>query len=148
MPKPHAGSYYIVNTGLETLYNGTTQALAVTYNGEKAALTVTELRGQVGQEWFIADYSQTTQSISPGGDTSLQVCYKSAHELTVRPAYNYVWTISGQDLQVDTYTIQDGHKTVFWGLQQVAVGQPVYLGAGTDSALQNWHWKLIPAGTI
>ncbi|KAF8549802.1 hypothetical protein OG21DRAFT_543730 [Imleria badia] len=132
MAQPTAGHYYIVSC--EPTPDGTT--LAITYNGENDALTVTEFAGQDTQEWIIADYDGEAQSISPQAADSLQVCYKGSDQLTVLPANDYVWAISGEN---DEYTIQDGGYSVFWGLENAAEGQAVYLGAGGDIPLPCWQ---------
>jgi len=109
------------------------------YSGEGAVLTVTELGSEPTQVWVIANYSNTTQTISPQDATSLQVGGKG-EDLTVLPANDYVWAIRGQD---GIYTIQDGAYTYFWGINEAVVGQDVVLSTANNSDLQNW--KLVAA---
>ncbi|KAF8548634.1 hypothetical protein OG21DRAFT_1489225 [Imleria badia] len=161
MPKPAPNKYYIVNADA---FDDNETPLAVTYHGDNNPLTITPLSRQSNQEWFIADYRKTEkQTISPKDNKKHQVCYKSAHELTVRPAHNYVWVItSGQDdkytfvfspttpvscieSRVWFFSIQSGDKAVFWDLYESAVGQPVYLSAGNPGAGAFPDWKLIAA---
>ncbi|PBK78946.1 hypothetical protein ARMGADRAFT_1093633 [Armillaria gallica] len=55
--------------------------------------------------------------------------------MTVLPAHSYVWTIRETDTGV---TIQDGGRTVFWGLANASENSQVTIGAGTGDIQQKW----------
>ncbi len=81
--------------------------LAITYNGQGNAATVTKRTDSAAQkvstparlsnidnrfQWVVQDYDGRTQSVSPSSATNLQAAWGSGY-VTVLPAGSYVWTI-------------------------------------------------------
>ncbi|OJA18337.1 hypothetical protein AZE42_06215 [Rhizopogon vesiculosus] len=87
-----AGVYAIINRVLSP----EDERLAITFNGEDETVTVTDWTNDTTQQWVIADYDTTTQSVSPGSDQSLQAAWGD-DVVTVLTAGSYVWTIRNND---------------------------------------------------
>jgi hypothetical protein len=106
MSKPAPGAYRIVNRVLSTVG----QRLAITFNGDGKAATVTSLSDSKAQivrvfcrfprlifrndlpKWLLKDYDSKTQSVVPTEADNLQAAWGSGF-VTVFPAGGYVWTI-------------------------------------------------------
>ncbi|KAL4263776.1 CCL2-like lectin domain-containing protein [Pleurotus pulmonarius] len=135
-PMFHQGTYYIVNRMLSP----SGQKLALTFNGENNTVTVTPLINAHNQAWAIRDHTDgKTQSVSPVSSPRLQIGMGSGVIKVLSPG-GYVWTLRNTPSGA---TIQDGGVTVFWGLAEAQVDQPVAFGK--EAANVHQRWVMIPA---
>jgi len=133
MSRPSEGVYVIVNRVLSP--KG--EELAITFNGEKKATTLTPKAGSNVQKWRLKNYDAKTMSVTPINAGNLQAAWGNGF-VTVLPAGNFVWTIKSSDTG---YTIRDGGETVFWGTAHAAANQDVTIGAGTGNEKQRWIFQ-------
>jgi len=114
------------------------ERLAITYNGQSNAVTVTPKKDtSVTQYWIISSFGEF------GSGKSTVVPYNSQRDqaawgkgyVTVLPAGNYVWIL---EETAGGWTIQDGGKTAFWGLDQATQNSQVTIGPGTGHERQRW----------
>ncbi|KAF5347773.1 hypothetical protein D9756_010311 [Leucocoprinus leucothites] len=138
MSKPAAGNYYIINRVLSPAGKD----LSITFKGQNQYATVTALSdSDQNQVWVIRDAGAATQSISPASNPNLQVGWGSSGAMVLPPG-GYVWTIA--QVAVDTYTIQDGGRTAFWGVTNATENEGIKIVAGNANDWRN-QWVLVRA---
>lgn len=135
--KVPAGTYSIVNK----VPSSDGLSRAITFNGEGQTVTVSFDDSTASkQQWIVEDYDGKAQSISPVDGDGLQ-CAWGQDVVTVLPAHNYVWTITQNEDDPTTYTIQDGGETVYWGLGATDVNTEVTIsGEKTETGEQSWKF--------
>ena len=135
MSKPSAGRYVIYHRVLSP----SGEKLAITFNGQSNYATVTPLTNSNSQIWNVRDYNSTTQSVSPVSNSGLQ-CGWGNGGVVVLPAGGYVWIIRNTD---SGYTIQDGGRTAYWGVDEAYEGQNVAIEGGDGGIFQNWIFEQV-----
>ncbi|KIJ91751.1 hypothetical protein K443DRAFT_114637 [Laccaria amethystina LaAM-08-1] len=132
-----AGAHAKVPSGIYSIINKVQSSegknRTITFNGERKTVTVSLDDRTISK--------QKTQSISPADKRGDQ-CAWGGNVVTVLPAHNYVWTIT-QNEGEETYTIQDGGETVYWGLGSTDVETEVTIGGKTETGEQSWYF--VPA---
>jgi hypothetical protein len=135
-----AGTYFILNK----VHDSSNAQLAVTSNGQGQTATVTPFSDSSdAQKWAISDNPGTTaQSLSPVSDSTLQAAWGSdGVKLLVGGGSTYEWII--RPSHDNGYVIQDGGKTVYWGIDSGADNAQVTIGAGNDSDQQQWFLQKV-----
>jgi len=111
------------------------ERLAITYNGRSNAVTVTPKKDtSVTQHWIIGEFGSGKSTVVPYNSQRDQAAWGEGF-VTILPAGGYVWIL---EETAGGWTIQDGGKTQFWGLDQATQNSQVTIGPGTGHERQRW----------
>ncbi|KAG8997741.1 hypothetical protein FRB94_014036 [Tulasnella sp. JGI-2019a] len=130
MSRPAPGTYYIVNKVLSP----TGDKLAITFNNQGGAASLTALSNKPSQQWNVTNYNSSTMAFAPVSSPTLQTGWGSG-VIVVIPAGAYVWTVKNT---TNGTTIQDGGQTASWNAANATDGDKLAITPGTGGDRYTW----------